>query len=112
MVPVDSGLTVSAGDVRFDRCHADDLVPALQTGDTLNFTNQNGITGNYAGGVLTLTGNATPAQYQTALHSVTFSTTSTSTTTRDRSRSSPRQGSLKQQSGWTKASMYAIAAPS
>ena len=48
----------------------------LQTGDTLNFTNQNGITGSYSGGVLTLSGSATPAQYQTALQSVTFSTTS------------------------------------
>ena len=54
----------------------------LQSGDTLNFTNQNGITGSYSGGVLTLSGSATPAQYQTALQSVTFSTTSTSTTTR------------------------------
>ena len=49
----------------------------LQSGDTLNFTNQNGISGSYSGGVLTLTGSATPAQYQTALQSVTFSTTST-----------------------------------
>ena len=54
----------------------------LQTGDTLNFTNQNGITGSYSGGVLTLSGTATVAQYQAALQSVTFSTTSTSTATR------------------------------
>ena len=40
--------------------------------DTLHFTNQNGISGSYAGGVLTLTGSATPAQYQTALQSVTL----------------------------------------
>ena len=54
----------------------------LQSGDTLTFTNQNGISGSYAGGVLTLSGTATPAQYQAALQSVTFSTTSTSTATR------------------------------
>ena len=54
----------------------------LQLGDTLIFTNQNGITGSYSGGVLTLSGSATPAQYQTALQSVTFSTASVSTTTR------------------------------
>ena len=54
----------------------------LQAGDTLNFTNQNGINGSYSGGVLTLSGGATPAQYQAALQSVTFSTTSTNTTTR------------------------------
>ena len=53
--------------------------PDLQTGDTLDFSNQNGITGSYNSGtgVLTLSGSATPGQYQTALQSVTFSTTST-----------------------------------
>ena len=48
------------------------------TGDTLNFTNQNGITGSYnsATGLLSLTGSATVADYQTALRSITFSSTS------------------------------------
>ncbi len=50
----------------------------LQPADMLEFTNQNGITGSYAGGVLTLSGAATPTQYQTALQSITFSTTSES----------------------------------
>ncbi len=54
----------------------------LEPGDMLNFTNQNGISGAYAGGMLTLSGSATPAQYQAALQSVTFSSISTSTTTR------------------------------
>ena len=54
----------------------------LQAGDTLNFANQNGISGSYSGGVLTLSGSTTPAQYQAALQSVTFSTTSTNTTPR------------------------------
>jgi hypothetical protein len=47
-----------------------------QVSDTLHFTNQNGITGSYdpATGVLTLSGNASLAQYQTALRSITFST--------------------------------------
>ncbi len=53
-----------------------------QSGDSLNFANQNGITGVYAAGVLTLSGSATPAQYQTALQSVTFSSTSTSAVAR------------------------------
>ena len=46
--------------------------------DVLAFTNQNGITGSYnAGtGVLTLSGAATVAQYQTALRSVTYSNSS------------------------------------
>ncbi len=48
------------------------------TGDTLNFTNQNGISGswNAATHVLTLSGSATVAQYQAALRSVTFSSAS------------------------------------
>ena len=54
----------------------------LQSGDTLNFTGQNGISGIYASGVLTLSGSATVAQYQAAMQSVTFSTTSTNTTAR------------------------------
>ena len=42
-------------------------------GDTLNFTSQNGITGTYANGTLTLSGTATVAQYQAALDSITYS---------------------------------------
>lgn len=46
--------------------------------DVLGFTNQNGISGTYNAttGILTLTGSATVAQYQTALASVTYSNTS------------------------------------
>src|SRR5439155_991423 len=42
--------------------------------DVLGFTSQNGITGSYvaATGILTLSGTATVAQYQTALESVTY----------------------------------------
>ena len=48
-------------------------------GDTLNFTNQNGITGSYnaATGVLTLTGSTSVANYQAALNSITYSFTPT-----------------------------------
>ena len=55
----------------------------LQAGDVLAFTNQNGITGTYdsATGVLTLTGGATVANYQTALRTVQFRTTSDNPTT-------------------------------
>ncbi|ACC83035.1 beta strand repeat-containing protein [Nostoc punctiforme] len=46
--------------------------------DILAFSNQNGITGSYnsSTGVLTLTGNATVANYQTALRSITYSNSS------------------------------------
>ena len=45
--------------------------------DTLSFSNQNGITGSYDGtaGVLTLSGNASTADYQAALQTVEFATT-------------------------------------
>jgi VCBS repeat-containing protein len=55
--------------------------------DVLSFTNQNGITGSYntTTGVLTLTGTASVANYQTALQSVTYSDSNgTSPTTGDR----------------------------
>jgi hypothetical protein len=74
-VAVDSGITTTSADA--DLTGATETVANYQSGDSLNFTNQNGITGVYSGGILTLTGGATPAQYQAALESVTFSTTST-----------------------------------
>jgi hypothetical protein len=48
--------------------------------DTLSFTNQNGITGSYdsSTGVLTLSGDASIADYQAALRSVEFSTSDSS----------------------------------
>ncbi|MBD2520023.1 putative Ig domain-containing protein [Nostoc sp. FACHB-973] len=54
--------------------------------DTLAFTNQNGITGSYntSTGVLTLTGSATVANYQTALRSITYTNSSDNPTTTPR----------------------------
>ncbi|MBE9200432.1 MULTISPECIES: DUF4347 domain-containing protein [unclassified Nodularia (in: cyanobacteria)] len=54
--------------------------------DILSFTNQNGITGNYNNsiGVLTLTGAATVANYQTALRSITYTNSSDSPNTTPR----------------------------
>ncbi len=51
-------------------------------GDTLNFTNQNGITGSYNSGtgVLTLSGTASIANYQAALRSITYSSTAADAT--------------------------------
>ncbi len=67
------------------------ITSGFLTGDTLNFTNENGITGSYntETGVLTLSGKAALASYQTALSSVTFSTTNSNPTASgtDRSRS-------------------------
>ena len=54
--------------------------------DMLGFVNQNGITGSWdaALGVLTLSGTASAANYQTALQSVTYLNTSTAPNTQDR----------------------------
>ena len=79
---VDSGVTVTAADTDLTGATVTISAGTLQSGDTFNFTNQNGISGNYSAGVLTLSGSATPTQYTAALQSVTFSTTSTNTTTR------------------------------
>jgi len=58
------------------------------SGDTLGFTDQNGITGSYNSGtgVLTLSGTATKANYQTALRSVTYSSSSDTPTSSSSSR--------------------------
>lgn len=47
------------------------------SGDTLTFLNQNGITGSYdsATGILTLSGSASVANYQTAIRSITYNFT-------------------------------------
>jgi hypothetical protein len=60
------------------------VTSGFQIGDTLEFINQNGITGlfNSSDGVLTLSGTATIAQYQTALRSVQFFSSSATSGTR------------------------------
>ena len=79
-VAVDSGLTVASGETDLTSAQLT-IGTGFQSGDMLNFGTQNGITGSYntGTGVLSLSGSATPAQYQTALDSVTFSTTSVTT---------------------------------
>ncbi|XOK61138.1 S-layer homology domain-containing protein [Paenibacillus elgii] len=54
------------------------VIEGHKSGDKLNFTTQSGITGKYVStnGVLTLTGLASAEEYEAALKSVTFSTTS------------------------------------
>ncbi len=67
---VDSGGLLTGATVK--------ITSGLLTGDTVNFVNQNGITGSYdaADGTLTLTGAASISNYKAALASVTFSSTS------------------------------------
>ena len=75
-VVIDSGLTISDVDSLDIASATVSITSGAQTTDELNFTNQNGITGFYANGVLTLSGTATVANYQTALKSVTYSSSS------------------------------------
>ena len=51
------------------------ITTGFLSGDTLNFTTQNGISGSYDAvhGILSLTGTASLANYQTALDSITYS---------------------------------------
>ncbi|HEU4836815.1 MAG TPA: tandem-95 repeat protein [Pyrinomonadaceae bacterium] len=78
-VAIDTGLTVTDSD-NTDLVGATVAITAgfVSAQDSLAFTNQLGITGNYnAGtGVLTLTGTTTVANYQTALRSVTYANSS------------------------------------
>ncbi|MEH2342364.1 MAG: FG-GAP-like repeat-containing protein [Nostoc sp.] len=82
---IDSGITVTDA----DSTNLSSATVTITTGfapteDTLAFTNQNGITGTYTNGVLTLTGTATVAQYQTALRSVTYQNSSDNPSTTPR----------------------------
>ncbi|HXQ69000.1 MAG TPA: choice-of-anchor Q domain-containing protein, partial [Pyrinomonadaceae bacterium] len=78
-VAIDPGLTVTDS----DDANLTGATVAITAGfvsaqDTLAFTNQLGITGNYNNGtgVLTLTGTTTVANYQTALRTVTYQNSS------------------------------------
>jgi hypothetical protein len=75
-VVVDSGLTISDPDSTQLEGATVEIVGGEQSGDQLLFTNQSGITGSYADGLLTLSGVATVTQYRDALRSVEFDTTS------------------------------------
>jgi hypothetical protein len=86
-VTVDSGITVSDQD---GQNLASATVTGALTGDTLSFNNGNvftfgdgdQISNSFSSGTLTLNGDATVADYQSALDAVTFATTSTSATPR------------------------------
>ena len=68
-VAVDAGLVVSDAESATLAGATVAISAGFLAGDTLNFTNQNGIAGSYnaSTGVLTLTGSASLANYQAAL---------------------------------------------
>ena len=71
---LDSGITVT-DTFNATISSATITVGSFLSGDLLNFSTQNGITGSYNSGtgVLTLSGTASVANYQTALDSITYS---------------------------------------
>ncbi len=76
---LDSGFIVTdPDDVNLSSATVDMTTNYLDGQDTLGFVDQNGITGNWNAttGVLTLSGDATVANYQAALRSVTYSNNS------------------------------------
>lgn len=78
-VTVDAGITDNG---TANLTGATITIGSFSSGDILNFMAQNGISAAYSGGILNLYGSATPANYQAALRSITFSSTSSSTATR------------------------------
>lgn len=78
-IPIGTELTVTAGDTSQLSGAVVTIDEGIVAGDGLNFTEVDGITGTVAGGVLTFTGDADVADYQTVLRSITFDTTATLT---------------------------------
>lgn len=82
---VDSGLTVTDADSTNLASATVQITGNYASGsDVLAFSTQNGITGSWdaSSGTMTLSGSATVANYQTAIRTVTFATSSSSTSTR------------------------------
>jgi hypothetical protein len=81
---VDNTLTISSG-VSFDGARVS-ISTNFNSGDILSYTGvlPSGVTASYnsSTGILTFTGTATPAQYQTLLRTVTFQTSSTNASQR------------------------------
>jgi hypothetical protein len=75
-VALDPSLTVSDVDSGGNLTGATITIGNFQTGDTLQFSTQNGISSALNGGTLTLTGTASLGDYQAALDSLKFATTS------------------------------------
>ncbi|SHF23120.1 YDG domain-containing protein [Alkalibacter saccharofermentans] len=75
-VIIDSNLTIES--ISENISGANVMIRDVQDGDRLHFSNAYGITGTYSSvtGILSLSGTTTPANYQAALRSVAFSTTS------------------------------------
>ena len=85
-VALDAGITVTDPDSNITGATISMTTNYVSGQDTLSFTTQNGITGNWVAGtgVLTLTGTTTGANYQTALRSITYGNSSENPATSNR----------------------------
>uniref|UniRef100_UPI003F9C21F4 Hint domain-containing protein n=1 Tax=Rhodoblastus sp. TaxID=1962975 RepID=UPI003F9C21F4 len=81
--PIDSALTISDPDSLDITGATVTISSGYLAGDALSFSPQNGITATVSGDQLTLTGNASVADYQTALDSVGYSSTAADPTAAD-----------------------------
>ena len=77
-IPISPALTVTDADSANLSGGTVSIQTGLVAGDLLGFVNQNGITGSYdsSSGILTLSGSSSVANYQSALRSVAFSSSS------------------------------------
>ncbi|MFZ1728621.1 MAG: HYR domain-containing protein [Bacteroidota bacterium] len=80
--PINVTSTITVSDV--DDANMESATVSISSGfvsseDVLSFTNTANITGSFAGGVLTLSGSDSKANYQTALRSVKYQNTNTAT---------------------------------
>src|SRR5262249_57240903 len=104
-IAVDGALTLSDADNSTLASATVSIIGNLHGGeDVLGFTNQNGITGSYnaSTGVLTLNGNASLADYQAALRSVTYTDTSDTPNTANRTISFVANDSIANSTAATK----------
>jgi large repetitive protein len=75
-IAIDPGLTLTDPDSNTMTGATITVVGFVAGEDTIGFINQGTISGTFSGGVLTLTGTATKSEYETALRSITFLSTS------------------------------------
>lgn len=84
-VIIDDALTITDVDSAYMATATVSISTNYQSGqDTLQFTDQNGITGSYSAGVYALSGSSTVANYKTALRSVRYYNSSGSPNTSTR----------------------------
>ncbi len=95
---VESGLTITDAQSTMLTGATVTISANAASGDTLQFTDQNGITGSWNGTTLTLSGTASVANYQTALDSVTFVNSSNH---------NPTAGSATRTIAWAVTDAYA-----